>query len=336
MGIAEIYKNKDNSVIKYVHHNGAETTVKFTNSCNFKFDDNISLENPIEIDRNKVVVFLSISVGCRQRCKFCYLTLKNFPYHKLTDEEIIKNTIYAIESSGDLSDKYIKLSFMGMGDVLDSSSNDIFKITTEILIHCLQYDLIKGIDGIDIGTVFPKNTVDLISLKNSITLLNNWIRHGNLPLNPAQEYNIDYPYHSTHEKRTPVRLFISLHATSDDVRSFLMPNSDSISRIMVNVYEFDIDVIFHYILLSDINDSKFQIRLLADIFSKGILKDFELRVLRYNKCNGSIFNESHRFEEIIKYLSLQNIKFKYQISTGSEIKAACGQFICHNTVGNDL
>ena len=55
----------------------------------------------------------------------------------------------------------------------------------------------------------------------------------------------------------------------------------------------------------------------------------ELRILRYNECDNSPYKESDKFDYIVKYFHDNLSKVKYQISAGSEIKAACGQFICN-------
>jgi adenine C2-methylase RlmN of 23S rRNA A2503 and tRNA A37 len=54
----------------------------------------------------------------------------------------------------------------------------------------------------------------------------------------------------------------------------------------------------------------------------------ELRVLRYNDSNNSELKESKKICSAIEELKNSDLKFKYQVSAGSDISAACGQFIC--------
>lgn len=126
----EIYRTKDNLVLKYIHNDGSETAIKNVPSCdneiNFLTGDIV----PVAKDRNKFSVFISSSVGCHVGCKFCYLTVKKYPYHQLTKEQIIDNTkkaiIDAVNSNPELENKYVKLSFMGMGDILFLKPKDIY------------------------------------------------------------------------------------------------------------------------------------------------------------------------------------------------------------------
>ena len=96
-----------------------------------------------------------------------------------------------------------------------------------------------------------------------------------------------------------------------------------------------INVICHQIFLEGINDDNYTIGCLKEWMNE---VPFELRILRYNKCTGSErsskshsenspFTESSKFDSIVQELNTSISRIKYQISPGSEIKAACGQFI---------
>ena len=326
--IVETYKNKDETIHKFIHDSGAETTIKQVASCVPHVDnDKIVID---EVDRNKASVFLSMSVGCQQNCKFCFLTAKKFHYMHLTDEEIIENTIEAIEAI-DITDKYLKLSFMGMGDAF-CVGNNIYRIATKILILAINYKLIKGLDGIDIGTSFPRVLNRNTDIVNQIGMLTEWIDVRDVKMNPIHKYTDTSEPGRNHIYRTPVRLFISLHGVDDKTRKSIMPKTDDLFNILLFITDHlsFIDKIFHYVCLDDINDSDGQINKLVKIFEGNLFWNHELRILRYNKCTGSLFNESKRFDSIIKKLSESNVKFKYQLSPGNEIKASCGQFVCRD------
>jgi len=53
----------------------------------------------------------------------------------------------------------------------------------------------------------------------------------------------------------------------------------------------------------------------------------EVRILRYNSCSESEIVEEYFFESIIKKILPLIPNLKVQISAGSEVKAACGQFL---------
>ena len=74
------------------------------------------------------------------------------------------------------------------------------------------------------------------------------------------------------------------------------------------------------------NDSDIEVEMLADYFSN---TNSQLRILRFNKCKGSKFNESSKFDSIIErlYSRLGDDKLKIQASPGSEVSAACGMFL---------
>ena len=60
---------------------------------------------------------------------------------------------------------------------------------------------------------------------------------------------------------------------------------------------------------------------------KNNFADNELRILRYNYCIKSLYKESDKFINQIRKLS-DNLNFiKVQVSPGTEVSAACGQFI---------
>lgn len=316
----EIYKTKDNLVTKYIHDDGSETAIKNVPSCdneiNFLTDDII----PIKKERNKFSVFISSSVGCPVKCKFCYLTVKNYPYFKLTPEQIITNTIKVIEQSviddESLRKKYIKLSFMGMGDILLFEPKVMIEISRQIIEYCVEHYLTLGVDTIDFGTTIPKYHKDLML---DLYLLNNYIIN-NYDINPNKK-----------ENQSVVRIFYSHHSCykRDELigRSYFKNSTIGVLEYLYEFEEFGIDVILHQILLKNINDNEYEIYKLRDLINEVGINP-EIRILRYNECENSMYKETDKFEELVKLYSKNFNKVKYQISAGSEIKASCGQFIC--------
>lgn len=321
--IVEEYANADKSVIKYVHANGGETTIKTVSGC----VDGEGIE-----DKNKVVMFLSSSIGCKGSCQFCYLTGKAYPYAKLSEDDIATMGIAAVIAAKDIvKGKYLKISFMGMGDAFyeDFSVNAV-----AMRIFTYVSDYIRGIDGVDVGTMFPKMDTrnklkDLVRLNSAIWKMT---QQGKL-LNPNNEYTPLSRGAKAPNERTAVRLFVSLHSMSDPVRHLLMPGTEKIFTMLMRLHEggeFPLDVIFHYMLLDVINDSDNDLVTLYSVFET-LLTKYELRLLRFNECPNIIgwqASSDARYDEFCDRLKNSNFKFKYQVSTGAEILAACGQFVC--------
>ena len=322
----ELYYTEDGKVSKYIHDNGAETTIKTTSSCNNTLNKTTGEIETIKNDKNKFSVFISSSVGCPLGCKFCYLTQNKFPYRKLSSKEIIDNVkealISEIEHNPSIRKKYIKLSWMGMGDALLLEPYTFRKINEEILDWVLgDMGFAWGLDGIDLSTILPK-AQHKGGWPHQLSNLNDYCNHSHR-MNPANTF------------RSAVRLFYSLHFL--DHRDLYIPGGSpygvrSDLKYLAKVTDwYGIDLIIHHIFFEGLNDSLGRnfyddAQQLYSAISK-YADGCELRILRYNGCEGSKFRESTNFNELLKLYIDIFPKIKYQISSGSEIKAACGQFI---------
>ena len=316
----ETYITKDKQVVKYVHDDGSETTIKTVSSCDNilnKATGNIEI---VDVDRQKFSCFVSCSVGCPIGCKFCYLTVKKFPYHKLSSFEIIENVkealadrlcfkVLNIQHDTGINDKYMKLSWMGMGDALLLDPMVVYGVTKEILDYVTGLCLVEGIDGVDIGTVLPNGPK---GWPFNLGMMNMMLR---------EEYKIN----PLNKGRSPVRLFYSLHhGDLIPIRKSIYADFETLRKIN---HDFGVDVIIHHMFLEGINDNKKSLDDIKKLFNQYEFYP-ELRILRYNECPNSSHKETKRFDELVKHASDIFPKIKYQISAGSEIKAACGQFIC--------
>lgn len=321
----EIYKTKDGLITKYIHDDGSETAIKNVPSCDNEINFLTKELVPIERDRNKFSVFISSSVGCPIGCKFCYLTVKRHPYHKISPGKIIINAKEAISQSvkddPTLKDKYIKLSFMGMGDILFFKSLFIREFVNSIIHFISENKICKGLDSIDIGTTIP---IYHPNLSLHLSLLKLDLENSDIEINPLKKKN-----------QSLIRLFYSNH--SSIIREDIIPFSffdetyDAL-KYLKGIESYGIDIILHQILLKDINDNKQEVLKLKDIVNKIDINP-EVRILSYNKCENSTYEETDKFNELVKIYSDNFKRVKYQISAGSEIKASCGQFICKRTVG---
>lgn len=315
----EIYRNKENDVTKYVHDDGSETAIKTTSSCINYYNAITDKIEPMPIDRNKFSVFISCSVGCPINCKFCYLSIKKYPYHKLTSEQIIKNVKDAlreeIKYKPELKDKSMKLSWMGMGDALLLDPIDIKNISKIIFTWAIKNNITHSIDGVDISTTLPKKPVKFAQQMKF--------------LNDNLLYN--YPLNDKISDRSIVRIFYSLHSVYNRYKLIPTLNSNVLTdieylKILKENFSYNLDVLFHHMFLDGINDTQEEVETIINTINN-LIPYAELRILRYNKCPGSPYNESKKFDDLVKLFAGSLQKVKYQISSGSEIKAACGMFL---------
>lgn len=299
----ELFLTNDGCIAKYVHEDGSETAIKTWPK---------GMESCGGSGREKFNVFASCSVGCKIKCKFCYLTSKNYPYHELSYNEISNNIITSIKCElkrrPELKSLPFNLSFMGMGDAwLDLK---IIKYVTHIVIENIS-PLVDYIEGIDIGTTLPQASyLDKNILKSIDDIL---ISTNKLATRPSNRSN--------------VRIFYSLHSLNNVIRKTLIPNTLDIKTALkhLNSLESDFNVIYHYVFFDQINDTHEDIDNLINYFK---YSNRQLRILRYNKCINSKYEESFQFNHIIETLidGMGN-RLKVQLSPGSEISAACGMFL---------
>ena len=314
-----IYESEDGNVIKYVHEDLSETTIKFNSTCEGRV-----------VESNKVTVFISVSVGCNQGCKMCYLSVKKFPYKKLGVGDIFDNVCDALEDSKELlKDKYIKLSFMGMGDVATLDPVDFISLVRELTLYVNEDSGSLGLDGVDVGTSYPKTTTS--EFITSLNLLNSYLYRNSVCKNPSRVY-VKRPL-SLGSSRTPLRLFYSLHPFTSK-RKKLLPNSYDLGKTLFFFDNLNTNLIFHYTLIESVNNLDSDIASVLSEMRYGYYPYPELRLLRYNECEGTDLKapSEENFQSVVSRLSDKQFKFKYQISTGSEIKAACGQFLMKEVV----
>jgi 23S rRNA (adenine2503-C2)-methyltransferase len=127
-----------------------------------------------------------------------------------------------------------------------------------------------------------------------------------------------------------VNLAISLHATTDDVRSRLMPlnRSFGIAALLAAVGRYPLAsrqrVFFEYVMLEDVNDTTDDARRLAKLL-RGLKA--KVNLIPFNDWEGAHF----RRPPLARILSFQSILLDAGITTtvrwskGEDIGAACGQ-----------
>lgn len=325
----DVFRTEDGSVSKYIHNDGSETAIKLVKSIQNIFNPITKSIDVVTSERNKYSIFISSSVGCYMKCKFCHLTLKNSEFIKISIQDVLQNLKDAVEDAvqfnPQIKNRYIKLSWMGMGDAINKPQM-VYDVTLELLDWIFQNNYAIGLDGIDLSTVMPK-------LKNK-----NWISIFHSLENQLQKYPINPNYkmdnvqytNGYYSHKNIFRLFYSVESTLQEKRNYIVPNAMPIQEAVEHLLEYqqngEFSVILHHLIIEDLNDSEYELNHLIQFINQYFPKN-ELRVLRYNLCSKSQYKESDKFVQQIKKIS-DNIQFlKVQVSPGTEVSAACGQFI---------
>jgi adenine C2-methylase RlmN of 23S rRNA A2503 and tRNA A37 len=328
----EIYRTKDNLVSKFIHEDGSETAIKTVKSIiNKQEKEKIKIE---EEDRNKYSIFISISTGCQFKCQFCYLTMKNSEYKKLEYQKILNNIKEAlkeeIKHKPELKDKYVKLSWMGMGDAFNQS-DIVLKVTIELLDWIIENKYAKGLDGVDLSTIFPKTNKNW---KEDFYKLEKELQKYDINPKSFIKDNENKEYTSTEKynfKRSRFRLFYSLGSAIEEQKQTIIPFVINTNEAIKELIEYSKNnkhnLIIHHMFIENLNSSEEDIKQFINFIKENNLEKYEIRILRYNYCDKSKFQESDYFENIIKQIYQHIPNLKVQISAGNEVKAACGQFI---------
>jgi adenine C2-methylase RlmN of 23S rRNA A2503 and tRNA A37 len=332
----EIFRSEDGSVSKYIHEDGSETAIKLVKSIQ-------NIVNPLtkqietrKTERNKYSIFISSSVGCYMKCKFCHLTLKNSKHIKIDEDTVLNNLKEAIENkvlfSPEMKNKYVKLSWMGMGDAINKPEM-VYNVTLKLLDWIFENGYALGLDGVDLSTVMPK-------LNN-----NNWIPIFHKLENELHKYSLNPVYsmdnieytNGFYSHKNIFRLFYSVESAIQEKRENVIPNAMPIVDAIKNLKEYEQNgrytLILHHLLVHDLNDTEEELQSLIQLVNNNF-KDNELRILRYNFCSKSNYKESERFLNQIRDLSKYINFIKVQVSPGTEVSAACGQFIVKDFITN--
>lgn len=325
----DVYRTEDGTVSKYIHEDGSETAVKLVKSIQNILNPITSQIETRTSERNKYSIFVSSSVGCYMKCKFCHLTLKNAEHIKINEDQVLANLKEAIEDTvrfnPEMKERFVKLSWMGMGDAINKPEM-VRNVSIKLLDWIFSNGYAKGLDGIDLSTVMPK-------LKRAA-----WIpifheleeQLQKYPRNPAYQMdNVEFS-NNQYKQRNIFRLFYSIESAIQDKRENVVPNAMPLVNAIKDLQEYEQNgkypVILHHLLVDGLNDTEEELDALITMVDTNF-KENELRILRYNYCAKSQYKESEKFIGQIRKLSDHLNFLKVQISPGTEVSAACGQFI---------
>jgi adenine C2-methylase RlmN of 23S rRNA A2503 and tRNA A37 len=325
----EAFITDDGSVAKFIHRDGSETAIKVVKSCSNFRDPTTGRIKTEWVDRRKYSVFISASLGCYMRCKFCHLTIKGSAYRKLQAEQVVANVKEAIIAEvarrPEIRERYVKLCWMGMGDAVNQPEM-VVEATLELMDWLMANDYAKGLDCVDLSTVLPAVGDDWI--EHFVRLNRELERY---PINP-ESFRIEQAKVATHkqyEHRTRFRLFYSLHSAVQTTRELMVPNALPLSEavpLLKRFAEAGPNLLLHTVFVEGLNDGLEEVGALLT-FVQEHFPENELRVLRYNHCDRSPYREMHSLDQALVRLADGHARFKLQTSAGKEVSAACGQFL---------
>ncbi|KAF5409659.1 MAG: putative dual-specificity RNA methyltransferase RlmN [Candidatus Udaeobacter sp.] len=236
-------------------------------------------------DRRTICV--STQVGCAYGCKFCASGLEGFS-RNLSANEIVDQLIAVERATGEKIDNIV---FMGMGEPLANLENVLRAIR-----------IINAEWGLGIGA--RHITISTSGLAPQIRKLA--------------------------EEPLQIRLAVSLHGATDEVRNRIMPiNRRYNIETLLSACDYYNShkkqrLTFEYILISDVNDSDEQARLLSRHAHRLSAK---VNLIPYNSVSGLPWTRpsEKRQEKFLSILRAEGIPATLRREKGHDIDAACGQ-----------
>ena len=254
-------------------------------------------------------ICVSSQAGCRMGCKFCASTMNGLSRdltsgeilaQLLTVEKAVKNSLLSERGEG-AKEPYATL------DPKDWKINHIVVMGT--------------------GEPFDNylNVVRFIQLVHNPKWLN--ISHRNITVSTC---GVASMFNLFAEDCPQVNLAISLHATTDEVRTSMMPINKMfpIDKLLEAAKEYtkktNRRITFEYTMVNGVNDSDEDAERLVKLL-KGML--CHVNVIPLNKVEGNGFDtvSRERAKEFAGYLESHGIPATVRRELGADIDAACGQ-----------
>jgi len=290
----ELRKNlEDNFYIERLILDKKMVSVDTTEKFLHRLSDGQHIESVLIPQKDHFTLCVSSQVGCVQNCQFC-LTAKGGFIRNLNASEMIaqiRDARYYLSQKDLDPAKLSNIVFMGMGEPLANYKN-----------------LLKAIEIItdsDYGLKFSSRrvTVSTCGLVPKITQL-----------------GLD----------ADVNLAVSLNATTDEMRSSLMPINKKypLNQLLEACRNFNMKprkkITFEYILMKGVNDTKEDalklVELLAPIKAK-------VNLIPFNEYDNSEFKRPSKdqISEFLQVLLDRDLTAITRKSKGDDILAACGQ-----------
>lgn len=238
----------------------------------------------------RMTLCISSQVGCAMACGFCRTGTMGLKRH-LSTSEIIRQVNAVIEDAKNFGDSFTNIVFMGMGEPLHNYKG----VSSAVRILTNERAFNMG----------PRKiTVSTSGLVPAI------IKFG--------------------KEGVPANLAISLNATTDEVRSKIMPVNLAypLSDLLGALKEFPLKprarITMEYVMLAGVNDSDEDLARLPKLL-RGIPSKVNLIPYNDNANLGFKCPESSKILRWNEHLNRVGVNSTIRWSKGSDIKAACGQ-----------
>jgi 23S rRNA (adenine2503-C2)-methyltransferase len=130
------------------------------------------------------------------------------------------------------------------------------------------------------------------------------------------------------EVSEPIRLALSLHAPTDELRSGIMPVNerypleDVVAECRRHVAKTNRRVFVEYVMLADVNDSVEQAARLGELLGR---HDFKVNLIPYNPTGMYDGSSRERIAAFRAELERRRVPVTVRLTRGRDIEAACGQ-----------
>ncbi len=257
----------------------------------FNLYDKNNVEGVLIPTKSRMTACISSQVGCSLTCKFC-ATGKLDRLRNLNADEIYDQVfILNQQALANYNQKLSNIVYMGMGEPLLNYRNVLESI-----------EKITSTDGLGMS---PKRiTVSTAGIAKLIKKLG--------------------------DDEVKFNLALSLHATNDKKRDYIMPineqNSlEALKEAIVYFYEkTQTRITYEYIIFKDFNDEISDAQELAS-FAK--ITPCKINIIEYNPIDDGEFQQAKRekVDAFVSYLESKNLIVNVRRSRGKDIDAACGQ-----------
>lgn len=291
---------------------GSDGTRKYL----FGLDDGNSVESVLIPIEGRNTLCISSQVGCAMACDFCltgtFRLTRNLTTAEIINQimavrrDLLKNPPAIIEDAGSLID--------GDGEGGDDDRPESPAVIRNVVLMGMGEPL-HNLDN-----VIP--AIQIMLDGNGLQLSNRRVTVSTCGLVPEMK--------RLGREIPNVNLAVSLNATTDELRSRIMPVNRSypLKELLKACREFPLPgrrkVTFEYVMLGGVNDSledaKRLLRLISDIPNK-------VNLIPFNEHEGCGFRAPTRaaIDAFHKYLIDRNVTVITRDSRGGDISAACGQ-----------
>jgi len=244
-------------------------------------------------EARRITFCLSPQIGCALDCRFCHTALLGLTRH-LAAGEIVGQALVLLEDNERRIDRLpVNVVMMGMGEALHNYDQ------TLAAIRILS-------DARGVGIPIRRITLSTAGLAPAIRRL------AAEPVRP--------------------RLAVSLNATTDEVRSSLMPinRRHPIADLMAACADWPLSsrerITFEYVMLGGVNDTARDARRLASLINRHRLKA-KVNLIPFNAGSGLPFAEppAATVKAFQKDLLSHGVSVSVRANRGRDIAAACGQ-----------